>query len=55
MPTKPQPSRDREPDGIAAGDAGATSMAEKVARKAPRMQPHEKAQLGADASRDEDA
>lgn len=54
---RPRPSKDREPSGIAADDAGATSMAEKVARKATRgqMNPSEKAQLGAEASRDEDA
>ena len=53
----PQPSEDREPSGIAADDAGATSLAEKVARKAPHSQIDgaEKARLGAEASRDEDA
>jgi hypothetical protein len=54
---RPQPSRDREPSGIAADDAGATSLAEKMARNAPRSQiaSSEKARLGAEASRDEDA
>lgn len=54
---KPQPSRDREPSGIAADDAGATSIAERVARKAEHDQigASEKARLGAEASRDEDA
>jgi hypothetical protein len=54
---RPEPSRDREPSGIAADDAGATSLAERVARKAPHSQidSAEKARLGAEASRDEDA
>ena len=53
----PQPSHDREPSGIAADDAGATSLAEKAARQAPNSQiaGTEKARLGAEASRDEDA
>ncbi len=56
-PSTPQPSQDREPSGIAADDAGATSLAEKVARKAPHSEidSGEKAKLGAEASRDEDA
>jgi hypothetical protein len=53
----PRPSKDREPSGIAADDAGATSLAEKTARQAPRDQigSSEKARLGEEASRDEDA
>jgi hypothetical protein len=53
----PQPARDREPSGIAADDVGATSLAEKTARNAPESQigKSEKARLGAEASRDEDA
>ena len=53
----PKPSPDLEPSGIAADDAGATSIAEKMARKAPHSQidASEKAKLGAEASRDEDA
>ncbi len=53
----PRPTPDREPSGIAADDAGATSLAEKAARLAPRSQigNSEKARLGAEASRDEDA
>lgn len=53
----PTPSHDREPSGIAADDAGATSLAEKAARKAPQSEidNSEKGQLGAEASRDEDA
>ena len=54
---RPQPSHDREPSGIAADDAGAPSLAEKAARRASEGQIHgtEKAWLGAEASRDEDA
>ena len=57
LPSQPQPSRDREPSGIAADDAGATSIAERIARKAAESQigTSEKARLGAEASRDEDA
>lgn len=57
LQSHPTPSKDREPSGIAADDAGATSLAEKTARKAPEHQidTSEKARLGADASRDEDA
>lgn len=54
---RPTPSHDREPSGIAADDAGATSLAEKTARRASESQigGTEKARLGAEASRDEDA
>lgn len=54
---RPRPSRDREPSGIAADDAGATSLAEKTARQASESQIDgaEKARLGREASRDEDA
>ena len=57
LSSRPQPSHDREPSGIAADDAGATSLAEKAARRAPQSQigNSEKARLGAEASRDEDA
>ena len=57
LSSHPQPSNDREPSGIAADDAGATSLAEKAARKAPHSEIDgaEKAKLGAEASRDEDA
>lgn len=57
LPERPKPSKDREPSGIAADDAGATSIAERIARRASRRQinPSEKARLGAEASRDEDA
>lgn len=57
LPGRPRPSLDREPSGIAADDAGATSIAEKIARRASPSQigASEKARLGAEASRDEDA
>ncbi len=57
LPSKPTPSKDREPSGIAADDGGATSLAERVARKAGsgQIDAQEKAKLGAEASRDEDA
>ncbi len=57
LSSHPQPSHDCEPSGIAADDAGATSLAEQTARKAPQNQidSSEKARLGEEASRDEDA
>ena len=55
MPAQPISAPVDAPSGIAADDAGATSMAEQLARESPQMQPHEKARLGAEASRDEDA
>jgi hypothetical protein len=53
----PRPSHDCDPSGVAADDAGATSLAEKTARQAPQSQidNFEKARLGEEASRDEDA
>jgi hypothetical protein len=57
LPSTPTPPNDNKPSGIAADDVGASSMAERVAREADDAQvsPREKAQLGAEISRDEDA
>lgn len=57
LPERPRPSKGRASASIAADDAGAASMAERIAREASRRQinPSEKARLGAEASRDEDA
>jgi len=54
---RPEPLHEPEPSGIAADDAGATSLAEKTARRASEKQIDgtEKAKLGAEASREEDA
>jgi hypothetical protein len=57
LSSKPEPSKDREPSGIAADDAGATSMAERVARDADedRVSQNDRKALGAPARRDADA
>lgn len=57
LPSHPHPAHEPEPSGIAADDAGATSLAEKAARAArpSEISDPEKAGLGEEASRDEDA
>lgn len=57
IPSHPQPAKESEPSGIAADDAGATSLAEKITREAndAEVSPRDKARFGVEASRDEDA